>query len=144
MTADKLFSLSNLVAMAGWLLLSVAPRWKWTQRIVLSGLIPLLLGSVYLTLIVLYFGDAEGNFGTLDGVMTLFKDPNAVLAGWIHYLAFDLFIGSWEVSNSQKHNIHHLLLLPCLFLTFMLGPVGLIAYFILRAIRTKKLVHDNF
>jgi len=56
-----------------------------------------------------------------------------VLAGWVHYLAFDLFIGCWIVLDAQERHIKHLLLVPCLGLTFMFGPVGLLLYFILRA-----------
>ncbi len=122
----------------------IAPKWVWTRRIVISGLIPLLLGSVYLVLIVLYFGNTEGSFGSLAGVMKLFEDPNAVLAGWIHYLAFDLFVGSWELRNSQKHGINHFLVVPCLLLTFMLGPIGLLTYFGLRALHSKRIIHENF
>ena len=144
MQADSLFSVSNLVAMAGWLLLTVAPRWTVTRTVVISGLIPLLLGAAYLILVILFFGEGEGSFGSPNGVMTLFQNPWAVLAGWIHYLAFDLFVGSWEVRDSEKHGISHFLVIPCLFLTFMLGPVGLLAYFIIRGIKTKKVLHDNF
>jgi len=128
----------------GWLLLLFAPRWRWTKQIVLSGLLPLLLGLVYLALIAFYFGEAEGNFSSLDGVMKLFDSPFTVVAGWIHYLAFDLFIGTWEVTNSQKLGIPHLLVIPCLVLTFLFGPIGLLLYFAVRGIRTKQFLHENF
>lgn len=144
MQPDSIFSIGNLVAMTGWILLTVAPRWKVTRTVVLSGLIPLLLGAAYLILVALFFGKSEGSFGTLSGVMTLFQNPWAVLAGWIHYLAFDLFVGSWEVRDSERHGISHFLVIPCLFLTFMLGPVGLLVYFIIRGIKTKQVLHDNF
>jgi hypothetical protein len=144
MQPDSLFSISNLVAMSGWILLTIAPRWKFTRILVLSGLMPILLGVAYLALVVLFFGEGEGSFGSLDGVMALFRNPWAVLAGWIHYLAFDLFIGSWEVRDSEKYGINHFLVIPCLFLTFMLGPVGLLLYFFIRGIKTKRVLHDNF
>lgn len=144
MQPDSLFSLSNLVAMTGWGLLTFAPRWKFTRLMVISGLIPLLLGSVYLTIIVAFIGESEGSFGSLEGVMVLFQNPWAVLAGWIHYLAFDLFIGAWEVRDSEKYGISHFLVIPCLFLTFMFGPVGLLVYYTIRGIKTKKALHDNF
>jgi hypothetical protein len=76
--------------------------------------------------------------------MKLFENKEAVLAGWVHYLAFDLFVGTWIVSNSQKLNIRHLYILPCLFFTFMLGPIGLLMYFIVRAALTKQWMHENF
>lgn len=144
MQAESIFGICNIVAMTGWLLMSVAPRWRWTHIIVTSGLIPVLLGILYLYLIVRYFGAAEGGFGTLSDVMKLFTNPNAVLAGWIHYLAFDLFVGSWELRDGQYHNISHWLLLPCLLLTFMFGPIGLLFYFLIRTIKTKNFFHENF
>ena len=144
MQGESIFGICNLIAMTGWLLLSVAPRWRWTHLMVSAGLIPLLLGLIYFYLIVRYFGTAEGGFGSLSDVMKLFSDPNAVLAGWIHYLAFDLFVGSWELRDGQYHQISHWLLLPCLFLTFMFGPVGLVCYFIIRWVKTKKFLHENF
>ena len=120
----------------------VAPRWKWTKLIILSGFYPLLLAIAYLALIILFFGDAEGDFGSLQGVATLFQNPFALTAGWIHYLAFDMFIGAWEVRDSKKNGISHLLIIPCLFFTFMFGPVGLLMYFALRWLKTKKLLHE--
>ena len=62
-----------------------------------------------------------------------------LLAGWIHYLCFDLFIGSWEVRDAKAQGISHWLVIPCLFLTFMFGPVGLLLYFALRAVRTRTI-----
>ena len=132
MKAEQIFSIANLLAMISWIVLAIAPRWKWTNKIILSGAIPLLLAVAYFVLIVLFFGSAEGSFGSLSGVMKLFTNEWAVLAGWIHYLAFDLFVGSWEVKDAQENGISHWLVIPCLFLTFMLGPIGLLLYNILR------------
>ncbi len=143
MKAETIFQICNSLAPIGWLLMILAPRWTWTRKIVLSGLLPLILGLVYLFLIVIYFGESEGNFSSLEGVAALFKNPFALTAGWIHYLAFDMFIGAWEVRDSQKHGITHLLLIPCLFFTFMFGPIGLILYFVLRFTKTKRLFHET-
>lgn len=115
MKAETLFQICNSAAPAGWVLMAVAPRWTWTRKIVLSGLFPLLLGLIYLGIIAATFGSSEGNFNSLVGVMKLFENPYAVTAGWIHYLAFDMFIGAWEVNDSQKHGISHWLVIPCLF-----------------------------
>lgn len=138
MNAETVFSIANLVALVGWLLLIFAPRWKWTQKIVVSGAVSLLLSVAYLILIVLFFGKAEGGFGSLANVMKLFTNPYAALAGWIHYLAFDLFVGIWEVKDAQAKNISHWFVLPCLFLTFMLGPIGFLLYSILRFFLAKE------
>ena len=144
MNPATIFKICNSIAPVGWLLLLLTPRWRWTRIIILSGILPLLFALVYLPIIVLYFGNTEGNFNSLQGVMKLFDDPFAVVAGWVHYLAFDLFVGSWELSNGQKMGIHHMLLVPCLILTFLFGPIGLLLYFIIRAIKTKTVIHANF
>ena len=95
-------------------------------------MIPLALALLYLGLLVSQWSSLEGRFSSLSGVATLFENPYALLAGWIHYLAFDLFIGSWEVRDAERHNIRHWCVLPCLFFTFMFGPIGLLIYFGIR------------
>ena len=139
------FKICNYTALAGWLLLAVAPRWKGTQYIVHTAAVPLLLAVAYLYFIVTGFGgEGEGGFGSLEGVMALFTQPRAVLAGWIHYLVFDLFIGAWEVRDAQRLRISHWLLLPCLFFTLMLGPVGLLLYFTLRwTLRREFIINEG-
>src|SRR5690606_20592697 len=114
MNPETLFSMSSTLAMLGWLLLIIAPRWQWTKYLVLSGALVLILAAAYTLLIILFFGTSEGGFGNLRQVAKLFEDPWVLLAGWIHYLAFDLFVGSWEVSDAQKTGINHFLVIPCL------------------------------
>ncbi len=96
-------------------------------------MIPLALALVYLWLVATTFGRTPGGFGSLAEVSLLFRSERALLAGWIHYLAFDLFIGSWEVRDSARVGLRHLLVVPCLVLTFLFGPAGLLLYFALRA-----------
>lgn len=138
MNAETIFSMVNLTAIVGWILLAVAPRWRLTGKFVISGTIPLLLSVAYLILIVLFFGSAEGGFGSLADVMRLFTNQWAVLAGWIHYLAFDLFVGAWETRDAHERGISHWFVIPCLFLTFMLGPIGFLLYHIVRRIVPNK------
>jgi hypothetical protein len=141
MTPEQLFKICNMLVLPGWLLLIFAPGWRWTARIVQTCILPLLLALVYLYLIVAHFGDAQGGFGSLAQVSLLFQNPYALLAGWVHYLAFDLFVGSWEVRDARRLGIWHPLLIPCLALTFFFGPIGLLLYFILRwTIKRKFLV----
>jgi prepilin signal peptidase PulO-like enzyme (type II secretory pathway) len=143
MKAEQIFSIANLVAMLSWVILAVAPRWIVTRKVILSGAIPLLLSVAYLILIVLFFGKSEGGFGSLADVMKLFTNEWAVLSGWIHYLAFDLFVGTWEVKDAQAKGISHWFVIPCLFLTFMLGPIGFLLYSILRVFLAKTEVKND-
>lgn len=142
MKAEQIFSIANTIALLSWLVLLIVPRWKWTQKVILSGAIPLVLSIAYLALIVLFFGKAEGGFDSLPNVMKLFTNEWAVLAGWIHYLAFDLFVGSWEVKDAQAKGISHLIVIPCLILTFLFGPIGFLLYSILCAFLAKEVKND--
>ena len=138
MSADSLFSLSSTVVLPGWLALAVAPRWKWTPRIA-ATLLPALLAVVYLYALAPRFLGSEGGFGSLAQVARLFEDPYLLLAGWVHYLAFDLIVGNWEVADAQRHRVPHLLVVPCLVLTFLFGPVGWLAYLVVRAALRRQL-----
>ena len=142
MTAEKIFSIANTFALLSWLVLLVAPRWTVTRKIILSGAVPLLLSAAYLVLIVLFFGRAEGGFDSLPNVMKLFTNEWATLAGWIHYLAFDLLVGTWEVKDSQEKGISHWFVIPCLVLTFLFGPIGFLLYSILRFFLGKEVKND--
>lgn len=138
--ADTIFSVSNLIAMIAWLLLLFAPKWKGTEKAVLSGGVSLLFGGMYALLIgasLTQGGMDFMSFSTLEGVHSLFQVKEAVLVGWLHYLAFDLFVGLWEIKDSQKRGVPHLLVIPCLIFTFMMGPVGLLLYFLIRSFYKK-------
>jgi hypothetical protein len=131
---DRVFSICSSLAMIGWLLLIALPRQR-LAHLVASVAIPVAIALVYLVLIAQHFGTADGGFGSLAEVTQLFANPALLLAGWVHYLAFDLFIGAWEVRDAQRHRVPHLLVVPCLLLTFMLGPIGLLAYLTVRTWR---------
>jgi hypothetical protein len=133
MTPERVFSLCNTAALAGWIVLALAPRRRWASAFVSGLLLPGLLALVYALLIALNLGAAHGGFDSLAAVAALFANPWLLLAGWIHYLAFDLFIGSWEARDAPRSGVPHWLLLPCLALTFLLGPLGLLAYLGARA-----------
>ncbi len=143
MKAEQIFSIANLISLLSWLILLVAPRWTVTRKIILSGAIPLLLSAAYLVLIGLFFGKAEGGFDSLPNVMKLFTNEWATLAGWIHYLAFDLFVGTWEVKDAQERGISHWFVIPCLILTFLFGPIGFLLYSILRYFLSKREVKND-
>ena len=131
--------------MIGWLILIIAsPLWFHFDR-VLIGTIITLFCIVYAWLIFQSFSPQDASkFGSLDGVMELFQNKTLVTAGWVHYLAFDLMTGAWIKKNSLKYNITHWLIIPCLFLTFMLGPIGLLLYLAVRLFYTRRYFSENF
>jgi hypothetical protein len=141
---DLVFLVCNYGVLPAWLLLAAAPGWAWTQRLVHALWIPSLLGLVYLMTFLTSPDAPEGaSFGTLPGVMAFFTSPHAALAGWVHYLVFDLFVGAWEVRDARRRGIPHLWVLPCLFFTLMLGPIGLLLYLALRYARLRVTTLDE-
>lgn len=135
MQPGDIFQIWNMMAMAGWLALLASPFLpKLTDRIA-ALVIPVLLAIAYAGLILAFWSGAEGGFDTLPNVMQLFTQPEIALAGWIHYLAFDLLIGAWEVRTARAERIPFLVVIPCLALTFLFGPAGYLAFTALRAAR---------
>lgn len=127
------FTVVNTLAAAGWLLLVCFPRWQWTERLVISGFVALVLAAVYCVLLswTLLGEPQEGaGFGSLAAVARLFASPWGLLAGWIHYLCFDLVVGT-EIQRRLAHR--PLARIPCLVLTFLAGPIGwTVSWFVVR------------
>lgn len=140
MTADFLFSLANPTALLGWIILGVGIVWnKPFLRDEIAGRVwPLGLSVLYTILIGAFFFKAEGGFDTLANVQKLFTFPWAALAGWVHYLAFDLFIGAVISRDIMKFGISRLFLIVLLPLTFMFGPIGYLGFVIVRTALAKK------
>jgi hypothetical protein len=140
MTPENAFSLANLLVLPQWLLMLVAPRWRVTQVLAQWLPIPMVLAVFYLYYLFATPPAANGAsldfraFSTLQGVMSLMGSgrKEAALAGWIHYLAFDLVAGSYILRDGQTREIHHGWLVPCLLLCFVLGPSGLLLYGVMR------------
>ena len=138
MTPDVVFSIVNLRAVAAWILLIVLPQQRWVAGLVTAVAVPGLFAATYTTILVTSWGSGDGGFSTLSAVARLFANPWLLLAGWVHYLAFDLLVGSWEVRDASAHGIPHLLVVPCLVLTFLFGPAGWLLYMGLRALRGRS------
>jgi hypothetical protein len=136
MESEQLFSMASALALSGWILLVFLPKHS-IARLVAGLVLPVVLSMMYFTLIATHLQGAEGGFGSLAEVAKLFAKPELLLAGWIHYLAFDLFIGAWEVRDASRHQIPHLVVIPCLVMTFMLGPIGLLFYLAIRTAKTR-------
>jgi hypothetical protein len=134
MTAELAFSVANLTAMLSWVLLAALPRRRWVSDTVAGVGVPTLLAVAYIVLIATNWGSSAGGFSTLANVALLFANPWMLLAGWVHYLCFDLLIGCWQVRDARERDVPHLLVVPCLALTFMFGPAGWLLY---RAIRSR-------
>jgi hypothetical protein len=128
MTPNLIFSIANFTALCCWLLLIFLPGRKWVLHVVAGAAVPAVLAAIYTLIIAANFSGAEGGFSSLPDVALLFSNPWMLLAGWIHYLAFDLLVGSWEARDSRERGLSHWLVAPCLVLTFLLAPAGWLLY----------------
>lgn len=132
MSFEQGFSLASTLAMAGWLALLFLPRWSALVSLLRFGLIGL-LSIAYAVLIMVYFFRIEGGgFGSIAEVRQLFLSDGGLLAGWIHYLAFDLFVGLWIAERADRAELSRLLQAPILVATFMFGPLGLLIFYATR------------
>lgn len=126
MTPDNMFGLANLLALPGWAILIFAPRrWAWLNMIP-ALVIPLGLSALYTGLILAHFSAAGGGYGTLAAVRQLFSSDPALVAGWAHYLAFDMMIGAFLAVRMDRIGVQRLVQAPILIATFMFGPVGVL------------------
>lgn len=126
MNPDDLFGLANMLALPGWAILILAPRrWAWVNAIP-ALMIPLALSALYTGLVLAYFSATGGGYGTLADVRQLFASDPVLVAGWAHYLAFDMMIGAVLAVRMDRINMPRLLQAPILIATFMFGPVGVL------------------
>lgn len=132
MESALVFKITNAFVLIGWILLLFASRWKYTQQIVLYGVV-LVLSLVYTALIaptILNFNPDA--FSTLANVKNLFQNDAALAAGWVHYLAFDLFVGAYIVREGVRCEMPRWKYSLCLPFTFMFGPIGLLVFYLFK------------
>jgi hypothetical protein len=134
---ESVFSAANSLALLGWLALVASPpsvRWAAAVWRITGRAMPLIFAAVYAALL-LAAEPTGGNFNSLAGVQKLFGSPHALTAGWVHYLAFDLFVGTWIAQRAAALRLPHWQVLPVLVLSFLFGPLGYAAFVGLRALR---------
>ena len=132
---ESIFSVANTTALVSWVVLILLPRARVLRRLVQV----LAVGGLcvaYAVLVQLYFFSVPGGgFSTLAAVQRLFEVPEVALAGWIHYLAFDLFVGLWMAQRADTMGLSRWLQAPLLVVTFMFGPIGLMLFGLAAAAR---------
>ncbi|MCA0433452.1 MAG: DUF4281 domain-containing protein [Proteobacteria bacterium] len=145
MSAETVFSIANLTALSGWLVLALGIILRRPLlHHVLAGLAwPIALSVLYSALIIFFFADAPGGFDSLANVKLLFSSDWAALAGWVHYLAFDLFIGAWIARQVLAQGLPRLILMPLLPLTFLFGPAGFLAWHATRLALSRSTASSN-
>ena len=135
MSYETIYAVANIAALLSWLCLILLPRWRPLMATIQWGTV-LGLSVLYTGLIALYFAEGTGgNVLSLAAVQALFQSPVAALAGWIHYLAFDLFVGLWIARRADEIGLNRLVQVPVLLLALLFAPIGLLAFHAILAAR---------
>lgn len=132
---ETIFRVATFAVVPFWVLMLVLPRWRWTRRLIELPIAETLLGIVYILLAATVLPDFVATFSgpTPAGVAEFLATPTGVTIGWVHFLAFDLFVGRWIYRDSRERGISAWLVALPLLLTFLAGPTGLVLYLPLRA-----------
>jgi hypothetical protein len=132
MDPAQAFQIVNVLPLPIWLVWMTAPSSRLSRTLARALWPWVILAAAYLvflTIAILQQGLSPASFGSLDGVMSLFDSRWATVAGWTHYLCFDLFVARWIMNDAPDAGYW---LTPILFLTLMFGPVGLLCYLAVR------------
>ena len=127
---NLIFNFCNILILIAWGAIIISPQKKISRILISYPWIPLTLSFFYIYFIIISGGLMEADFSSLNGIVTLFKNatPESAAAGWLHYLAFDFWVGTWIIKHSRKEKISNKIIFLPLLLTFILGPVGILAY----------------
>lgn len=130
---QQLFAWANQAALLGWVILVFLPRRIKPLFFLPQYLIPFGLALLYAGLMLTYFFANDGGYDSIKSVRMLFENDHVLVAGWVHYLAFDLFIGAWIARHADKIGMTRLIQAVILMATFMFGPLGLMLFLSMRA-----------
>ncbi len=138
MNASEVFQIVNTVILPAWIVLILAPKKKWRNPLIYG--FAAILAGIYAFYVITGLGNFDqAAFSSLEGVKILFTKDEAILAGWVHYLIFDLLVGNWIVNQSIENGIKHYLTIPCLLLCFMFGPVGYLLFTFIKISKSRTL-----
>jgi Domain of unknown function (DUF4281) len=132
---DAIFSVANTTALVSWIVLILLPRAMVLRRLVQVLAVGGLCVAYAVLIQLSFFSVQGGSFSSLTAVQRLFEVPEVALAGWIHYLAFDLFVGLWIAQRADSMRLSRWLQAPVLVVTFMFGPIGLMLFGLTAAAR---------
>lgn len=137
---DQLFQLSNLLVMPFWFLMILLPFWGWTKRIIGSPWIVAPAALLYATLVLPQAGGLLGELANpqLAQIAALLGTPAGATIGWVHFLAFDLFVGRWVYLDSRERHLTAWLVSPILLMVLMFGPMGLLLYLLVRFVLLRQ------
>jgi len=149
LTLNNIYIWSNLGILPFWLMLAMIPNSKFTQILINSIVLPLILSAAYIHIFYqgIFMQESILNVFTLylslDNLYTIFASENFLLLFWIHFLALNLFLGSWISRDAVKYNMSRIIVLLPLIFVYFTGPLGLVLYWLIRVFYAKKLgLHD--
>ena len=149
LTFDNIYIFSSFGVLPFWILLILLPNSKITQIFVSSVILPLFFSSAYVYIIyqIILLGypilDFFKLYQSLDDLYTLFANESFLVVFWLHFLAINLFLGSWVSRDSVKYNVPKAILLISMLLIYFSGPLGLVFYWLFRVFYAKKIgLHD--
>ncbi len=132
MSLNTIYMLVNAIALVGWASLFASAFFKVSVSCIAARIIPAALAICYSAMMLSALPFKGGDFSSLSGLTSLFAQPQIALVGWVHYLAFDLFIGAWELQTAKRQHLPNVVVVPSMILTMVLGPLGLLVFFCLR------------
>ena len=149
LTFENIYLWTNFGILPFWLMLIILPNSKFTQFFVNSIILPLILSTIYIFIIYLIILLDESIFDvfklylSLDNLYTVFATESFLLVFWLHFLALNLFLGSWISREGIKYNIPRSLVFTPLILVYLTGPLGLVLYWLIRVFYAKRIsFHD--
>ena len=149
LTFENIYLWTNFAILPFWLMLIFIPNWKLTTFFVNSVILPLILSTAYIFVVYRIFQLEESFYSifylylSLDDLSTIFASESFLLIFWIHFVATNIFLGSWVTRDSIKYNISRRATFIPLILIYFVGPVGLVYYWLIRIFYAKKIMfHD--
>jgi ABA DEFICIENT 4-like len=142
---ETLFNLSGLVVLPFWALMIFLPRWSVTKKLMSSPLVCAAPAALYAALVIPRFAEVWRAVSSpeLSSIAALLGSPVGATVGWLHFLAFDLFVGRWIYLDGRERGVPAWVMAPVLFLTLMLGPCGFLLHLIVRRARGHLQAGEN-
>ena len=142
---DTVFAIANGLALVMWFALIALPRWPALLAAVLYLGIGLLCLAYAVGLVGILTGGFDpgtgqggsADFTSIEGVRAIFATDGGTTIGWIHYLAFDLFVGLWIARDADAKGFNRFVQAPILLATFLAGPLGLLIWLAIRERRAR-------
>ena len=144
LTYEKIYYIANIGVIPCWLLLIFLPSHIITKFFVKSIIIPALLSTAYI-LVAYQIYITENIFEVfnlylgLNELYAIFSNEAFLLIFWLHFLSISLFVGNWIANDSKIYMVPRFFVILSLILTYFAGPVGLVIYWLIRVLYSKKI-----